>query len=159
MGVDPVQVQVRLGDTETSPYSSGALGSRGMVWAGGATSRACKELAQRVKVIGAAMLQTDVTSVTLRDGGVHGPQGSVSLRDVARAYYLTPSDLPIDTDHYGLEVTGGYTPELLTGIGVARSSAPAVAISCRSGPRPLQAALPSVRAPGPSSSAPRHPCG
>jgi aerobic carbon-monoxide dehydrogenase large subunit len=128
MGIDPVQVQVRLGDTETSPYSSGAWGSRGMVWAGGATSRACKELAQRVKVIGGAMLQTDVASVTLRDGAVHGPGGSVSLRDIARAYYLFPSELPIDTDHHGLEVTGGYAPDLLTGIHTGAAHACVVAV-------------------------------
>ncbi len=79
-------VQVKLGDTELSPYSSGAWGSRGIVWAGGATARACKELAERVARIGAAMLQTDVNSVTVRDGGVFGPSGNVSLSDIARAY-------------------------------------------------------------------------
>jgi carbon-monoxide dehydrogenase large subunit len=133
MGVDPANVQVRLGDTETSPYSSGAWGSRGIIWAGGATSRACKELAQRVKAIGAAMLQTDVANVELRDGGVHGPRGNVALRDVARAYYLAPSDLPIDTDHHGLEVTGGYAPDLLTGIHTGAAHACVVAIDTETG--------------------------
>ena len=45
-GIDPADVHVKLGDTELSPYSSGAWGSRGIVWAGGATARACKELAR-----------------------------------------------------------------------------------------------------------------
>ena len=54
LGVDPNEIAVRLGDTEITPYSSGAWGSRGIVWAGGATARACKELAQRVARIGAA---------------------------------------------------------------------------------------------------------
>ena len=98
---------VRLGDTELSPYSSGAWGSRGMVWAGGATARACKELARRVAKIGASLLQTDESSVTVRDGAVFGPSGSVSLRDIARAFYLAPADLPGDTDPHGLEVTPG----------------------------------------------------
>jgi len=133
MGVDPKHVQVRLGDTETSPYSSGAWGSRGMVWAGGATSRAAKELAQRVKVIGAAMLQTEVDKVSLRDGAVHGPQGSVTLRDIARAYYLFPSELPVDTDHHGLEVTGGYAPDLLTGIHTGAAHACVVAVDPETG--------------------------
>ena len=79
LGIDPADIQIKLGDTEISPYSSGAWGSRGIVWAGGATARACKELAKRVAAIGAAMLQTDVNSVTVRDGGVFGPHGSVSL--------------------------------------------------------------------------------
>ncbi len=59
LGVDPNDIAVRLGDTEITPYSSGAWGSRGIVWAGGATARACKELAQRVARIGAALLQAD----------------------------------------------------------------------------------------------------
>src|SRR6516164_10976072 len=88
LGLDPADVQVKLGDTELSPYSSGAWGSRGIVWAGGATARTCKELAERVAKIGAAMLQTDVASVQVRDGGVFGPQGSVTLADIARAFYL-----------------------------------------------------------------------
>jgi carbon-monoxide dehydrogenase large subunit len=128
MGLDPVQVQVRLGDTETSPYSSGAWGSRGIIWAGGATARACKELAQRVKGIAAAMLQTDAASITLRDGGAYGPRGDVSLRDVARAYYLAPGDLPGDTDHHGLEVTGGYAPDRLTGLHTGSAHACVVAV-------------------------------
>ena len=128
MGLEPAQVQVRLGDTETSPYSSGAWGSRGIIWAGGATSRACKELAQRIAKIGAAMLQTDAASVALRDGAVHGPRGSVTLRDIARAYYLAPGDLPGDTDHHGLEVTGGYAPDRLTGVHTGSAHACVVAV-------------------------------
>src|SRR6266550_7192791 len=116
LGIDPEDVQVRLGDTELSPYSSGAWGSRGMVWAGGATARACKELANRVAQIGAALLQTDASAITLRDGSVFGPRGSVSLRDIARAFYLAPADLPGDTDSHGLEVTQGYAPDRLTGL-------------------------------------------
>ena len=116
LGVDFADVRVKLGDTELSPYSSGAWGSRGMIWAGGATSRACKELAQRVSAMGAALLQTDVGAVSLRDGSVFGPNGNVSIRDIARAFYLAPNELPGDTDAHGLEVTGGFAPERLTGI-------------------------------------------
>src|SRR5262245_38054382 len=116
LGLDPFDVHVKLGDTELSPYSSGAWGSRGIVWAGGATARACKELAARVAKIGAAMLQTDAASVTVRDGAVFGPHGNVSLADIARAFYLAPADLPGDIDPHGLEVTGGHAPSRLTGV-------------------------------------------
>lgn len=133
LGAPLSDIQVRLGDTELSPYSSGAWGSRGMVWAGGATSSACKELAQRVAVIGAALLQADVADVTLRDGGVYGPSGNVSLRDIARAYYLAPGDLPPDIDHHGLEVTGGYAPKCLTGIHTGSAHAAVVAVDPESG--------------------------
>jgi carbon-monoxide dehydrogenase large subunit len=133
LGVDPREVQVKLGDTELTPYSSGAWGSRGIVWAGGATARACKELAERVAKIGAAMLQTDVTSVKVRDGGVFGPGGSVSLSDIARAFYLMPADLPGDTDPHGLEVTQGYAPKRLTGIHTGSVHATVVAVDPETG--------------------------
>jgi len=128
LGVDTANIVVRLGDTEISPYSSGAWGSRSIVWAGGSTARACKELAKRVAVIGAAMLQTDVNSVQVRDGGVYGPRGNVSLADIARAYYLTPADLPGDIDAHGLEVTGGYAPGRLTGVHTGSAHATVVAV-------------------------------
>ena len=133
LGIDTDKIQVKLGDTELSPYSSGAWGSRGIVWAGGATARACKELATRVAAIGAAMLQTDAKSVQVRDGGVFGPQGSVSLSDIARAFYLTPSELPGDIDPHGLEVTGGYAPDRLTGVHTGSAHATVVAVDPETG--------------------------
>ncbi len=133
IGIDTGKIQVKLGDTELSPYSSGAWGSRGIVWAGGATARACKELASRVAAIGAAMLQTDVKSVQVRDGGVFGPHGSVTLADIARAFYLAPSDLPGDIDPHGLEVTGGYAPSRLTGVHTGSAHATVVAVDTETG--------------------------
>ena len=133
LGLDPADVAVRLGDTELSPYSSGAWGSRGMVWAGGATARACKELARRVAKIGAALLQTDESAVSVRYGAVFGPRGSVSLRDIARAFYLAPADLPGDTDPHGLEVTQGYAPARLTGLHTGSAHAVVVAVDPETG--------------------------
>jgi aerobic carbon-monoxide dehydrogenase large subunit len=133
LGVDAAAVHVKLGDTELSPYSSGAWGSRGIVWAGGATACACKELAARVAKIGAAMLQTSVEQVTVRDGGVFGPQGSVSLADIARAFYLAPADLPGDIDPHGLEVTQGYAPTRLTGVHTGSVHATVVAVDPETG--------------------------
>jgi aerobic carbon-monoxide dehydrogenase large subunit len=133
LGVAPADILVKLGDTENSPYSSGAWGSRGIVWAGGATARACKELASRVAEIGAAMLQTDVASVEVRDGGVYGPRGSVSLGDIARAFYLAPADLPGDIDPHGLEVTQGYAPARLTGIHTGSVHVAVVAVDPETG--------------------------
>jgi carbon-monoxide dehydrogenase large subunit len=128
LGIDASDVHIKLGDTEISPYSSGAWGSRGIVWAGGATARACKELAERVAKIGAAMLQTTANQVSVRDGGVFGPQGSVSLADIAKAFYLMPADLPGDVDPHGLEVTGGYAPTRLTGVHTGSAHATVVAV-------------------------------
>jgi carbon-monoxide dehydrogenase large subunit len=133
LGIAPADIHVKLGDTEVSPYSSGAWGSRGIVWAGGATARACKELASRLASIGAAMLQTDVKSVQVRDGAVFGPHGSVTLSDIARAFYLAPSDLPGDIDPHGLEVTSGYAPSRLTGVHTGSAHATVVAVDPETG--------------------------
>ena len=133
LGINISDIHVRLGDTELSPYSTGAWGSRGMVWAGGAVARACEEIARRVAGIGAALLQTDVASVEVRDGGVYGPEGSISIGDIARSYYLTPADLPGDTDPRGLETTEGYAPDRLTGIHSGSAHATVVAVDPETG--------------------------
>ena len=133
LGINISDVHVRLGDTELSPYSTGAWGSRGMVWAGGAVARACEEIARRVAGIGAALLQTDVASVEVRDGGVYGPEGSISIGDIAKSYYLTPANLPGDTDPRGLETTEGYAPDRLTGIHSGSAHATVVAVDPETG--------------------------
>jgi carbon-monoxide dehydrogenase large subunit len=86
-----------------------------------------------VAKIGAALLQTDVASVEVRDGGVFGPRGSVSLADIARAFYLAPADLPGDTDSHGLEVTEGYAPTRLTGVHTGSVHAAVVAVDPETG--------------------------
>ena len=133
LGINISDIHVRLGDTELSPYSTGAWGSRGMVWAGGAVARACEEIARRVAGIGAALLQTDVASVEVRDGGVYGPEGSISIGDIAKSYYLTPANLPGDTDPRGLETTEGYAPDRLTGIHSGSAHATVVAVDPETG--------------------------
>ncbi len=110
LGIEPEKVKVVLGDTALTPYSTGTWGSRCMVMAGGAVSRACEELARRAARIGAKLLQSEEGKVVVRDGMVVGVQGSVSLADIARVWYLRPQDLPGDVEPGGLETTAGYKP-------------------------------------------------
>jgi carbon-monoxide dehydrogenase large subunit len=86
-----------------------------------------------VAKIGAAMLQTNVDAVAVRDGAVFGPRGSVSLADIARAFYLAPADLPGDIDSHGLEVTEGYAPKRLTGVHTGSVHATVVAVDPETG--------------------------
>ncbi|NIR32625.1 MAG: xanthine dehydrogenase family protein [Gammaproteobacteria bacterium] len=111
LGIDPARVKLVHGDTAYTPYSTGTWGSRAMVMAGGAVAGACQEIARRAARIGARLLQTDAAQVSVRDGGVVGPAGSVSLSDVAHVWYLRPQDLPDDVDPGGLEATFGYKPQ------------------------------------------------
>jgi len=110
LGIEPEKVKVVLGDTALTPYSTGTWGSRCMVMAGGAVTRACQELARRAARIGAKLLQSEESKVVVRDGMVVGVQGSVSLADIARVWYLRPQDLPGDVEPGGLETTAGYKP-------------------------------------------------
>ena len=110
LGIDIAKIKVVHGDTAMTPYSTGTWGSRCMVMAGGAVSVACKEIAKRAAKIGAQLLQTEVGSVTVRGSEVAGPQGSISLGEIARTWYLKPQNLPSDVDMGGLEATVGYRP-------------------------------------------------
>jgi len=103
------------GDTAMTPYSTGTWGSRCIVMAGGAVSVACKEIAARAARIGAQLLQTDPQQVTVRDGAVAGPGGSITLREIARTWYRKPQNLPQNADKGGLEATVGYRPSPDTG--------------------------------------------
>ena len=115
LGIDVNKIKVVHGDTAMTPYSTGTWGSRCMVMAGGAVSAACKEIAKRAAKIGAQLLQTDVSSVTVRGGEVVGSQGSITLGEIARTWYLRPQNLPNDIDLGGLEATIGYRPVRDTG--------------------------------------------
>jgi aerobic carbon-monoxide dehydrogenase large subunit len=110
LGIDTGKIKVVLGDTALTPYSTGTWGSRCMVMAGGAVATACREIAKRAAKIGGRLLQADPTQIVIREGKAVGPQASVSLAEIARAWYLRPQDLPGDVDPGGLEATIGYKP-------------------------------------------------
>lgn len=116
LGIDPARTKVVHGDTALTPYSTGTYNSRGMVMAGGAVSMACKELAARIRHIGAHLLQERRDSVTLKNGAVIGARGGVvPIQQVAKAWYIDPENLPADVNPSGLEVTTGYKPSTDTG--------------------------------------------
>ena len=100
---------------------------------GGAVATASQAIAERAKRIGAWLLQADPSQVTLRDGNVVGTQGSISLREIARAWYLTPQHLPPDVDTGGLEVTAGYKPDRDSGTFSYASHAAVVAVDPMTG--------------------------
>jgi len=111
LGVDFDKIKIVQGDTLYTPYSTSTWGSRCMVHGGGAVARACQQLAKRTAQIGAWLLQTDVSNVRVADGKVIAGASSVTLREVARAWYLQPQNLPANVDTGGLEVTAGYRAE------------------------------------------------
>ena len=115
LGVDPARIKVIHGDTALTPYSTGTWGSRSMVMAGGAVARATGILAERVKRIGAHLLQAPLDAVRLEGGAVHAGAASVTVAEVAQVWYRRPQALPADVDPGGLEVTAGYKPKVDSG--------------------------------------------
>ena len=128
LGIDIGRIQVVHGDTGTTPYSTGTYASRSIVMAGGAVSNACKALVPRLLAIGAHMMQAAVGTVRLENGQIAGPQRSVSIRDVAQAWYLRPQQLPPDVDLGGLETSVGFRPKVDTGVFSYASHAAVVAV-------------------------------
>jgi aerobic carbon-monoxide dehydrogenase large subunit len=108
LGVDFDKIKVIQGDTLYTPYSTSTWGSRSMVYGGGAVATASRLLAKRAAHIGAWLMQTDASKVTVTGGKVVAGESSVTLREVARAWYLQPQTLPAEIDTGGLDVTAGY---------------------------------------------------
>ena len=111
LGLDIESIKIVHGDTDLSPYSTGTWGSRVMVMSGGAVATACQQLCERIKLIGAHLLQAKLDNTSVEDGYVKAPSGQISLIDVARTWYYRPQDLPADVDREGLEITAGYKPK------------------------------------------------
>jgi len=128
LGVEVGNIRVVHGDTGITPYSTGTYASRSIVMAGGAVANACKALIPRFVAIGAHMMQCAVNTARYEAGAIVGPQRSVTLREVAEAWYLRPQELPPDVDLGGLEATIGFRPKRDTGAFSYASHAAVVAV-------------------------------
>lgn len=128
LGIDTDRINVVHGDTALTPYSTGTWGSRSMVMAGGAVSRASEIIRDRALAIGAHLLQTSKDKVELVDGRIQGQGGSVGFADIAQAWYKQPETLPADVAPEGLEVTAGYKPKVDSGTFSYATHAAVVAI-------------------------------
>ena len=110
LGIPIDKIMVVHGDTALTPYSTGTWGSRCAVMAGGAVASACRELAGRIAVIGAHLLQATPETVRVGSNRVAAAAASVGIADVAHTWYRRPQDLPLGVAGSGLEVTAGYKP-------------------------------------------------
>jgi aerobic carbon-monoxide dehydrogenase large subunit len=133
LGVDFEKIKVVQGDTLYTPYSTSTWGSRSMVHGGGAVARASRLLEKRAAHIGAWLLQTEAAKVHVANGKVVAGNSSITLREVARAWYLQPQNLPADVDTGGLDVTAGYRAERDSGTFTYATHAAVVAVDPRTG--------------------------
>jgi carbon-monoxide dehydrogenase large subunit len=133
LGIPVRRIKVLHGDTGQTPFSTGTYASRSLVMSGGAVSQACKRLLPRVLHIAGHLLQAAPDQVQASDAGFKANGRSVSMDDVADAWYLRPHLLPADVDPAGLEVTVGYKPKVDTGCFTYASQAATVAVDPATG--------------------------
>jgi carbon-monoxide dehydrogenase large subunit len=135
LGIDEARVRLLHGDTAMSPYSTGTWGSRSAVMSGGAVATACKALAARVCAIAAHLLEIPAAQLRLQDGCVIDPASgrSLTLGEVAHAWYRQPQRMARDVDPAGLEVTVGYKARRDTGTFSYAAHACAVAVDTELG--------------------------
>jgi carbon-monoxide dehydrogenase large subunit len=126
-------IRVTLGDTATTPFSTGAYASRGIVMSGGAVSEAAGIVAGRIKAIAAHLLQAKLDDVEFRDGRIAAGAASVGYDDVGRAWYMRPDQLPDNVDRGGLEAVGAYKPTVDGGVFSYASHAASIAVDAETG--------------------------
>ena len=115
LGIDPARISVRHGDTESTAFGFGTFASRSMVMSGGAVARASRMLRDKLCRIGAHLLQCDPAQVRCAEGAVLGPQGSVSIAEIANVAHLRMDGLPPGVDPL-LDATATYEPAIGTGV-------------------------------------------
>jgi carbon-monoxide dehydrogenase large subunit len=112
LGIDPQQVDVIHGDTQTGPFGLDTYGSRSLAVGGEAAALAAKKVADKAKAIVAHQLEADPADIELHDGKfiVRGsPEKGMALADVAGAAYV-PENLPEGMEP-GLDEQSFYDPE------------------------------------------------
>jgi carbon-monoxide dehydrogenase large subunit len=112
LGIDPEQVEVMHGDTDTGPFGMGTYGSRTLSVGGEAAGRAAMKVQEKAKKFAAHMLEAAPEDIELADGRYQvkgSPDKGLPLGDIALAAYV-PENIP-DGMEPGLEETAFYDPE------------------------------------------------
>lgn len=120
LGVDPAEVHVHLGNTDTAPYGMGSRGARGATAGGGVLLIAAQALRDKLLTIATALLGLNSSGeLRLRAGRVERRLGGaftdagLSLADIAHVAYLEPLRLPAGVEP-GLEAHRAYDPPPMT---------------------------------------------
>ena len=116
LGVEPGQVRIDLGNTDTAPYGMGSRGARGGTAGGSVLKLAAEALRCKILAIAAALLglntseelRVESARITRQIGGEWTDAG-LGLSDIAHVAYLDPLRLPSGMEP-GLEVHKAYDP-------------------------------------------------
>ena len=113
LGLDPQNIMVEEGDTDTAPYGLGTYASRSTPVAGGAITLASRKIREKAKKIAAHVLEVSEDDIEWENykfqvSGVPGK--SITMKEIAFAAYTNPAP---DSEP-GLEATFYYDPPNLT---------------------------------------------
>jgi carbon-monoxide dehydrogenase large subunit len=112
LGLDPQNIMVEEGDTDTAPYGLGTYASRSTPTAGAAIAMAARRIRERARKVAAHVLEVGENDVEWKDykfqvKGV--PSKSLTMKEVAFAAYTNPGQ-----NEPGLEATHYYDPPNMT---------------------------------------------
>jgi carbon-monoxide dehydrogenase large subunit len=112
LGIDPSQVDVIHGDTQTGPFGLDTYGSRSLAVGGEAAARAAMKVNDKARAIVAHQLEADPADIELAGDKfivAGSPDKGMTLAEVAGAAYI-PENLPEGMEP-GLDETSFYDPE------------------------------------------------
>jgi carbon-monoxide dehydrogenase large subunit len=112
LGLDPQQIMVEEGDTDTAPYGLGTYASRSTPTAGAAIAMAARRIREKARKIAAHLLEVSDADVEWKDykfqvKGV--PSKTVTMKEVAFAAYTN-----MGQNEAGLEASFYYDPPNMT---------------------------------------------
>jgi carbon-monoxide dehydrogenase large subunit len=108
LGYDIGEIEVLHGDTSVVPLGMDTYGSRSLAVGGVALYHAAERIVEKARRIAAHRLGVDEGQLQWADGSFSGPDGSISLKEIA-FHAWTAHDLP-DGMEPGLEATYVYDP-------------------------------------------------
>jgi carbon-monoxide dehydrogenase large subunit len=114
-GIEFDDVSVVVGDTQSTPYSTGPWGSRVAAVCGAAIMDGGQKLREKVLKIAAHLLEARYEDLRMERGEVFvagSPKSKVSLSEIAEIAISSIHKLPRGTDP-GLEITTSFDPPLI----------------------------------------------
>ncbi|NNM01234.1 MAG: xanthine dehydrogenase family protein molybdopterin-binding subunit [Gammaproteobacteria bacterium] len=102
LGIDPGQVEVKTGDTQSTPFATGTFGARGGSYTGSAVAKAAGELREKMArvAIHDAGIAAEPADINFEDGRLLAADGSeiAEFAALADRIIMKPLDLPDGVD-------------------------------------------------------------
>ncbi len=102
LGVDPMAISVRTGDTRGVPFGGGTAASRSAVTAGMAVAGAAQRLREKILAAARHLLGADGVDLEMADGrvfAVSAPQRGLTLRELAQAWLPEGLEPALEADY------------------------------------------------------------